>query len=59
MGSLMVNKLMDTVWEYYVATNFTVISLAMIILMTISLGTIGFQIRRATVSNPADALRHE
>jgi putative ABC transport system permease protein len=59
MGSLMVNKLMDTVWEYYVATNFKVISLAIIVLATISLGTIGLQIRKATISNPADALRHE
>jgi putative ABC transport system permease protein len=59
MGSLMVNKLMDTVWEYYVATNFTVVSLAIIVLSSISLATIGLQIRKATISNPADALRHE
>ena len=59
MGSFMVNKLMDNVWEYYVATDFKVISLAVLILFTIASATIFTRILAVTVSNPSDALRHE
>ena len=59
MGSFMVNKLMDNVWEYYVAIDFKVISLAVLILFTIASATIFTRILAVTVSNPSDALRHE
>jgi ABC-type antimicrobial peptide transport system permease subunit len=59
MGSFMVNKMMDSVWEYYVAIDIKVISLAVLILFFIASATIFTKILTVTVSNPSDALRHE
>jgi len=59
MGSVMVNSLMDTVWEYYVAINAEVLTLAISILVLIGISTIGLKIIRVARSNPADALRYE
>ncbi len=59
MGSFMVNKLMDSVWEYYVGVDFRILGLAIIIIFTIATVTIFSKIVGVTVSNPADALRHE
>jgi ABC-type antimicrobial peptide transport system permease subunit len=58
-GSFMVNKLMDSVWEYYVAIDVRVISFAVIILFTIALLTVSSRIFKVTVTNPAESLRHE
>jgi ABC-type antimicrobial peptide transport system permease subunit len=59
LGAVMVNALMDSVWEYYVAVNAEVISLAVLILAVIALATIGYKIRSVAVANPVDSLRHE
>ena len=59
LGSVMVNAMMDSVWEYYVAVNASVLSLAVGILFAIALATIGFKIRRVTKANPVDSLRYE
>ena len=59
LGAVMVNSLMDSVWEYYVAVNFRVLTLAIAILFLIAVATIGFKIRRATSANPVNALRWE
>jgi len=59
LGSLMVNALMDSVWEYYVAINTQVLTLAISILLTIALCTIAFKIRRVTKANPVESLRYE
>jgi putative ABC transport system permease protein len=59
LGSVMVNSLMNSVWEYYEAVNAVVISLAMIILLAIAMTTIGFKVRRSVVANPVDSLRYE
>jgi|APTNR8051073442_1049403.scaffolds.fasta_scaffold00001_204 ABC-type antimicrobial peptide transport system permease subunit len=59
MGSFLVNKLMDTVWEYYVAIDIRVISLAVLILFVIAAATVSLRIFKATVTNPAEALRYE
>ena len=59
LGSVMVNAMMDSVWEYYVAVNASVLSLAVSILFAIALATIGFKIRRVTKANPVDSLRYE
>lgn len=59
MGTIMVNGLMATVWEYYEAINAQVISLAIIILFLIAVVTIGFKIVRVTKANPVDSLRYE
>lgn len=59
MGSVMVNKLMDSVWEYYVAVNPKVLLLAVGILFAIASLTIYSLVRRATTANPVEALRYE
>ena len=59
LGSVMVNSLMNSVWEYYEAVNAVVISLAVFILLAIAMTTIGFKIRRSVVANPVDSLRYE
>lgn len=59
MGTVMVNGLMSTVWEYYEAINAQVISLAIIILFVIAVATIGYKILKVTKSNPVDSLRYE
>jgi ABC-type antimicrobial peptide transport system permease subunit len=59
LGAIMVNAMMDSVWEYYEAVDVTVISLAVIILMGIALVTIGFKIRRVATANPVESLRYE
>ena len=59
LGSVMVNGLMNSIWEYYVAINFTVLSLAIIILFVIAFVTIGYKIRKVAVTNPVDSLRYE
>jgi putative ABC transport system permease protein len=59
MGSLMVNKLMDTVWEYYIAANASTVAMAIGILVAITVVTIGYKVRSVSLSNPVDALRHE
>lgn len=59
LGSLMVNALMDSVWEYYVAIDVRVITLAVLILFSIATATVGAKILEITRSNPVDALRHE
>jgi putative ABC transport system permease protein len=59
LGSVMVNGLMGSIWEYYVAINFTVLSLAIIILFTIAIATIGYKVRKVAVTNPVDSLRYE
>jgi hypothetical protein len=59
MGSVMVNALMDSVWEYYEAVNVKVLSLAIGILVMIALATIGSKIKDVVVRNPVDSLKHE
>lgn len=59
LGAVMVNALMDSVWEYYVAIDTKVITLAVLILFTIATATIYSRISTVTRSNPVDALRHD
>ncbi|MEQ8424679.1 MAG: FtsX-like permease family protein [Cyclobacteriaceae bacterium] len=59
MGSVMVNGLMSTIWEYYVAINTTTLSLAILILLLIAVATIGAKIVKVTRTNPVDSLRYE
>ncbi len=59
MGAAMVNALMDSVWEYYVAVNPQILAMAMLILLSIAAATIFTLITRAARANPADALRYE
>ena len=59
LGSVMVNSLMDSVWEYYVAINATVLTLAIAILFLIALATIGFKVTRVITANPVDSIKTE
>ena len=59
LGSVMVNGLMGSIWEYYVAINVQILSMAIIILFVIAVGTIGYKIRKVAVTNPVDSLRYE
>lgn len=59
MGATMVNALMNSVWEYYVAVNPTILMAAVFILLTIATATIYSIVIRATRANPAQALRYE
>lgn len=59
LGAVMVNGLMDSVWEYYVAVNVQVLTLAIVILFTIAVSTIGYKIRKIAVTNPVNSLRYE
>ena len=59
LGSVMVNGLMDSIWEYYVAINFQVLALAISILFVIAIGTIGYKIRKVAITNPVDSIRTE
>lgn len=59
LGSVMVNGLMDSIWEYYVAINAQILMLAILLLSVIALATIGYKIRRVTLTNPVDSLRYE
>jgi putative ABC transport system permease protein len=59
LGTVMVNGLMNSVWEYYESVNVTVISLALAILLAIAITTISYKIRRSVTANPVDSLRYE
>lgn len=59
LGSVMVNKLMDSVWEYYEAVNPKVFMMAVFILLSIASVTIYSIVRRAATANPVNALRYE
>ncbi|NOT73540.1 MAG: FtsX-like permease family protein [Cyclobacteriaceae bacterium] len=59
LGTVMVNAMMDSVWEYYVAVNVEIISLAVLILACIAFATIAYKIKDVVVANPVDSLRHE
>lgn len=58
-GAFMVNKLMDSVWEYYVAIGFNIVATGIVILFTIASITVSFKILSVSRTNPADSLKHE
>ncbi|MGE0772646.1 MAG: ABC transporter permease [Cyclobacteriaceae bacterium] len=59
LGTLMVNALMNSVWEYYEAVNLKVLSLAIVILFTIAVATIGYRVIAVSLANPVDSLKRE
>lgn len=59
LGSVMVNGLMSSVWEYYDAINASVLALAITIISVIAMATIGYKIFSVAVTNPVDSLRYE
>jgi putative ABC transport system permease protein len=59
LGSVMVNALMDSVWEYYVAINFTVLFMASAILIFIAIATIGVKVAKTSLAKPVESLRYE
>ena len=59
LGAVMVNGLMSSIWEYYVAINAKVLSIAVGVLLTIAVATIGFKVWKVATDNPTDSLRYE
>jgi ABC-type antimicrobial peptide transport system permease subunit len=59
LGSVMVNAMMDNIWEYYVAINFKVLSMASLILFAIAVTTIGVKVMKVSVRKPVESLRYE
>ena len=59
LGSIMVNGLMDSIWEYYLAINVKILSLACFILLVIAMGTIGVKVVRVSIRKPVESLRCE
>lgn len=59
LGSVMVNGLMGSIWEYYIAIDMKVLLLAIFILFTIAVTTIAYKIRKTAVTNPVKSLRYE
>ena len=59
LGSFLVNAMMDSVWEYYVATNMTVLTIAITILFLIALATIGYKVSKVVTANPVDSIKTE
>jgi putative ABC transport system permease protein len=59
MGSVMVNALMDSVWEYYESVDIGVVAISILILLVIAICTVGFKIRQVVTANPVISLRHE
>lgn len=58
-GSFLVNKMMDTVWEYYEAVDVVVLTLSIAILFFISLLTVALKIFTVSNTNPVESLRYE
>jgi hypothetical protein len=58
-GSFLVNKMMDTVWEYYEAVDVVVLVLSISILFLISVMTVALKIFSVSVTNPVESLRYE
>jgi putative ABC transport system permease protein len=58
-GTFMVNKLMDTVWEYYVSVGFKIIFTAISVLFTIACITVSYKIFSVGKTNPAESLKYE
>ncbi|HYG03834.1 MAG TPA: FtsX-like permease family protein, partial [Chryseosolibacter sp.] len=58
-GTFMVNKLMDTVWEYYVAVGFKIVFTGITILFSIACATVAYKILSVSRTNPAESLKYE
>ena len=58
-GTFLVNKLMDNVWEYYVAIGFKIVFTAITILFTIACATVSYKIFAVSRTNPAESLKYE
>lgn len=59
LGSVMVNAMMDNIWEYYVAINLKILSMASLILVAIAIVTIGAKVVQISVRKPVESLRYE
>jgi putative ABC transport system permease protein len=59
LGTIAVNAMMDSVWEYYEPVNVKVLSIAIGMLLTVCVITVGSKIVAVVMRNPADSLRYE
>ena len=58
-GSLLVNALMNNIWEYYEAIDVTVLSVSVVALFLIATMTVAMRIFRVSTTNPVESLRYE
>ena len=58
-GSMMVNGMMSSIWEYYEAINFSVLASAILLMIGICLVTVSIKIVKNSLAKPVDALRYE
>jgi putative ABC transport system permease protein len=59
LGYLMVNKMMDAVWEYYLEVSYATLEICVAFLLSVALGTVGIKVFRTTLINPVNVLREE
>jgi putative ABC transport system permease protein len=59
LGYLMVNKMMDAVWEYYLEVNVVTLEMCVAFLLSVAIGTVGIKVFRTTLINPVNVLREE
>lgn len=59
LSYLLVDLLMDSIWDYYQATQPAVFILSIVLLVVISALTIAFKVRGAATTNPVQSLRTE
>jgi hypothetical protein len=50
---------MDSIWEYYVAVNPKILTIAIGILFTLAVCTIGFMVTKVSIRKPVESLRYE
>jgi ABC-type antimicrobial peptide transport system permease subunit len=59
LGSYMGSMLMDSIWKYYVAMNIPSAIISVLLMLLISLITVGFKVYNAAMLNPVNTLRSE
>lgn len=59
LGYLMVNKMMNAVWEYYLEVNYATLEICVAFLLSVAIATVGIKVFRTTLLNPVNVLREE
>jgi hypothetical protein len=59
LGYVMVNKMMDAVWEYYLEVGYSTLEICAVFLFLVAIGTVGMKVFRTTLINPVNVLREE
>jgi putative ABC transport system permease protein len=59
LGYVMVNKMMDAVWEYYLEVSYATLEICVVFLFSVAMATVGVKVFRTTLINPVIVLREE